>query len=196
LDGGGIRGVLSLEILRKLENLLRAASGSQDYRLADYFDYISGTSTGGIIAAGLAIGMSVDNILQFYEQSGAQMFEPAKLWHRLSYRYDSEPLAKMLKSVFGEETQLGSESIETLLLLIMRNATTDSPWPISNNPFSKYNECNHSACNLKFPLWQLVRASTAAPVYFPPEVIVIDGRQFIFVDGGSLCTTTRRFRCS
>ena len=48
LDGGGIRGVLSLEILRKLETLLRSASGRADYRLADYFDYISGTSTGGI----------------------------------------------------------------------------------------------------------------------------------------------------
>ena len=43
---------------------------------------------------------------------------------------------------------------------------------------------SHSACNLKFPLWQLVRASTAAPIYFPPEVIVVDGREFIFVDGG------------
>ena len=126
LDGGGIRGVLSLEILRKLESLLRTTSGNADYRLADYFDYISGTSTGGIIAAGLAIGMSVDKILEFYEQSGAQMFEPAKLRHRLSYHYQSEPLAKMLKCVFGEDTQLGSDSVETLLLLILRNATTDS----------------------------------------------------------------------
>lgn len=184
LDGGGIRGVLSLEILRKLESLLRTTSGNADYRLADYFDYISGTSTGGIIAAGLAIGMSVDKILEFYEQSGAQMFEPAKLRHRLSYHYQSEPLAKMLKCVFGEDTQLGSDSVETLLLLILRNATTDSPWPISNNPFAKYNHSGHSACNLKFPLWQLVRASTAAPTYFPPEVIVVNGRQFIFVDGG------------
>jgi hypothetical protein len=184
LDGGGIRGVLSLEILRKLESVLRAASGRADYRLADYFDYISGTSTGGIIAAGLAIGMSVDDILKFYEDSGAQMFEPARLRDRLKYHYQSEPLAKMLKAVFGETTELGSEALETLLLLVMRNATTDSPWPISNNPWAKYNEAAHPACNLKFPLWQLVRASTAAPTYFPPEVILVNGREFIFVDGG------------
>jgi hypothetical protein len=38
--------------------------------------------------------------------------------------------------------------------------------------------------NLQFPLWQLVRASTAAPTYFPPEVIDCDGKPFIFVDGG------------
>ena len=169
-DGTALRGVLSLEILRKLETLLRTASGKADYRLADYFDYIAGTSTGGIIAAGLAIGMSIDEILQFYEQSGAQMFETASLRHRLCYHYQSEPLAKVLKCVFGEDTQLGSESVETLLLLVMRNATTDSPWPITNNPFAKYNDSNHSACNLKFPLWQLVRASTSAPTYFPQRL--------------------------
>jgi uncharacterized protein len=184
LDGGGIRGVLSLEILRRLEKLLREASGRDEYRLADYFDYIAGTSTGGIIAAGLAIGMSVDEILSFYEQSGAQMFEKAKLVHRLKYQYQSEPLAQQLKGVFGAETTLGSDKIETLLLLVMRNATTDSPWPVSNNPFAKYNDPAHAACNLKFPLWQLVRASTAAPTYFPPEVILVEGREFIFVDGG------------
>jgi uncharacterized protein len=184
LDGGGIRGVLSLEILRKLENLLRAASGNSDYRLADYFDYISGTSTGGIIAVGLAIGMSVDEILKLYEDHGAQMFETANLRHRLRYYYQSEPLAKILKSKFGETTELGSDSVEALLMLVMRNATTDSPWPISNNPFAKYNAPGYFSCNLKFPLWQLVRASTAAPTYFPPEVILVDGREFIFVDGG------------
>jgi hypothetical protein len=184
LDGGGIRGVLSLEILRKLESVLRAASGDPDYRLADYFDYISGTSTGGIIAAGLAIGKSVEEILDFYEKSGAQMFEPAKLRYRLRYHFQSEPLAQMLKSVFGEKTELGSDLVETLLMLVMRNATTDSPWAISNNPFAKYNAAGHSSCNLKFPLWQLVRAGTAAPTYFPPEIILVDGREFIFVDGG------------
>jgi hypothetical protein len=139
------------------EKLLREASGRDDYRLADYFDYIAGTSTGGIIAAGLAIGMSVDEILNFYEQSGAEMFEKAKLVHRLKYQYQSEPSAKQLKGVFGAETTLGSDKIETLLLLVMRNATTDSPWPVSNNPFAKYNDPAHVACNLKFPLWQLVR---------------------------------------
>ena len=128
--------------------------------------------------------MSVDEILKFYEESGAQMFEKAKLRDRLKYHYQSEPLAKMLKRVFGETTELGSEAVETLLLLVMRNATTNSPWPISNNPWAKYNDLRPLSCNLKFPLWQLVRASTAAPTYFPPEVILVNGREFIFVDGG------------
>jgi uncharacterized protein len=66
----------------------------------------------------------------------------------------------------------------------MRNATTDSPWPLSNNPAAKYNDPGRPDCNLNLPLWQLVRASTAAPVYFPPEVIHVKGQEFIFVDGG------------
>jgi hypothetical protein len=69
-------------------------------------------------------------------------------------------------------------------MLVMRNATTDSPWPISNNPGAKYNDCSRADCNLNLPLWQLVRASTAAPTYFPPEVVKIGEKEFIFVDGG------------
>jgi hypothetical protein len=184
IDGGGIRGVLSLLILARIESLLIAESKRPDYRLADYFDYVAGTSTGGIIAAGVAMGMSVAEILAFYVNNGAKMFDKASLIRRLQSKFKSEPLAQQLKAVFGANTTLDAPEIESLLLLVMRNATTDSPWPISNNPFAKYNDLSHPACNLKLPLWQLVRASTAAPTYFPPEVIDCGGKPFIFVDGG------------
>jgi len=190
IDGGGIRGVLALEVLQKIEDLLKTKSGRSDFRLADYFDYIAGTSTGGIIAAGLSIGMSVGEILEFYQEAGAQMFVKANLLRRLRYKFEDEPLAKKLKEVFAINTTLGSEKLQTLLLLVMRNATTDSPWPISNNPYARYNDSARPDCNLQFPLWQLVRASTAAPTYFPPEVIVLAGakprerKEFVFVDGG------------
>jgi hypothetical protein len=54
LDGGGIRGILTLEFLGVIESMLRKRSGRDDFRLCDYFDLIGGTSTGSIIAAGLA----------------------------------------------------------------------------------------------------------------------------------------------
>jgi uncharacterized protein len=190
IDGGGIRGVLALEVLQRIEDLLKTNSGRPDFRLADYFDYIAGTSTGGIIAAGLSIGMSVGDILGFYQDAGGQMFVKATLLRRLRYKFEDEPLAAQLKKVFEVDTTLGSEKLRTLLLLVMRNASTDSPWPISNNPYAKYNDGARPDCNLKFPLWQLVRASTAAPTYFPPEVIVLPSaapageREFVFVDGG------------
>jgi hypothetical protein len=190
IDGGGIRGVLALEVLQGIEDLLKAKSGRADFRLADYFDYIAGTSTGGIIAAGLSIGMPVSEILTFYREAGAQMFVKANLLQRLRYKFEDEPLAEKLREVFGAATTLGSEKLRTLLLLVMRNATTDSPWPISNNPYAQYNDPSREDCNLYFPLWQLVRASTAAPTFFPPEVIVLKSadrgraREFVFVDGG------------
>ena len=59
IDGGGLRGLLALRILAKIENILREQSGNPKLVLSDYFDYIGGTSTGGILAAALAIGMSV-----------------------------------------------------------------------------------------------------------------------------------------
>ncbi|HME84624.1 MAG TPA: patatin-like phospholipase family protein [Roseiarcus sp.] len=189
IDGGGIRGVLALEVLQGIEDLLKAKSGKADFRLADYFDYIAGTSTGGIIAAGLSIGMSVGDILKFYQEAGAQMFVKANLLRRLRYKFEDEPLAEKLREVFAADTTLGSEKLQTLLLLVMRNATTDSPWPISNNPYARYNARTRDDCNLSLPLWQLVRASTAAPTFFPPEVIVLSpgtamAREFVFVDGG------------
>jgi hypothetical protein len=184
IDGGGIRGVLSLQILAEIEKLLIEQSGDTDYRLADYFDYVSGTSTGGIIAAGIAMGMSVSEVLAFYVDNGAEMFDKASIFRRLQTQYNSEPLALQLQKVFGKTTTLGAAEIESLLLLFMRNATTDSPWPISNNPYAKYNKEGRPDRNLDFPLWQLVRASTAAPTYFPPEVITCGDKPFIFVDGG------------
>jgi patatin-like phospholipase/acyl hydrolase len=186
LDGGGIRGLITLEVLAKIEATLREALGrDESFVLADYFDYIAGTSTGAIIATALALGMSVAEIQKFYLVSGEKMFAKAFILRRLRYRYEDEELSNELKAVFGENTTFGSERLKTLLmLLVMPNATTDSPWPLSNNPHAKYNDPTRLSCNLKLPLWQLVRASTAAPVFFPPEVIQLGDKEFIFVDGG------------
>ena len=96
LDGGGIRGVLTLEILAEIERQVKEATGTE--RLGDFFDYIGGTSTGSIIAAGLAVGMSARELLDFYERFGRQMFEKTAVLERLtslfSSLYEDEPLAR------------------------------------------------------------------------------------------------------
>lgn len=185
LDGGGIRGILTIEILAKIEKLLQEAQGRDDqFVLADYFDYIAGTSTGAIIATCLSIGMRVDTIRDFYKESGKVMFDKAGLLKRFRFKYEDEKLAGKLQGVIGQDTTLGSDKLKTLLMLVMRNATTDSPWPVSNNPAAKYNNPERPDSNLNFPLWQLVRASTAAPTYFPPETMKVGPNNFIFVDGG------------
>ena len=185
LDGGGIRGMITVEVLKAIEDLLREETGSDErFVLADFFDYISGTSTGAIIAAALSLGWSVDKIRNFYVKSGEQMFDKASLLKKFKYQYEDEELKKMLQKEFGPKTTLGSEKLKTLLMMVMRNSTTDSPWPVSNNPGAKYNSRKRDDCNLDLPLWQLVRASTAAPVYFPPEKVRIGKNNFVFVDGG------------
>lgn len=192
LDGGGIRGMMTVEIIAALEDLLRKAQPfeKQDgFVLADYFDFIAGTSTGAILAACLSLGMPVSRIRDFYVNSGREMFDKASLLRKYRYKYTDQSLAGTLQAVIGEKTTLGSDTLRTLLMMVMRNATTDSPWPVSNNPFAKYNRPErrlppHEDCNLDIPLWQLVRASTAAPVYFPPEVVKLGKKEFIFVDGG------------
>jgi predicted acylesterase/phospholipase RssA len=189
LDGGGIRGVLTPQILGRIEELLASASGAgSSFRLCDYFDYIGGTSTGAIIAAGLARGMSVGELTEFYRAVGPEMFEKTHLLRRLHSLYKSDPLVAKLQQVFGPETTLEPGNLRTLLLVVTRNVTTDSPWPVSSNPAARYNNPQRPDCNLRVPLWQLVRSSTAAPVYFPPEVLNWDPndpmKTFVFVDGG------------
>ncbi|MEO8255899.1 MAG: patatin-like phospholipase family protein [Acidobacteriota bacterium] len=185
LDGGGIRGLITLEILARMEDTLRRElERDDDFVLADYFDYVAGTSTGAIIATCLALGWPIRQIRDFYLKSGREMFDRASLLERFRYKFGDANLAALLQAELGRHSTLGDAQLKTLLLLVMRNATTDSPWPISNNPRAKYNARSRSNCNLDLPLWQLVRASTAAPTYFPPETVQVGKDRFIFVDGG------------
>ena len=182
LDGGGVRGALTIEVLAKIEKIAQEKGAKV---LADYFDYMSGTSTGAILAAGLSLGWSVDKLREFYESRAEEMFDKSSWLKRIRYKYDAEPLKALLKEEIGIDLTLGSNEIHTLLMMVMRNATTDSPWPVSNNPFAKYNkDPDRKDNNLKIPLWQLIRASTAAPVYFPPEHVKLGTKHFLFVDGG------------
>ncbi|WP_266368519.1 patatin-like phospholipase family protein [Tellurirhabdus rosea] len=191
LDGGGIRGMLTLELLSEMEAQLRARLGKDDtFRLADYFDYIAGTSTGAIIAAGLSVGMSVQELIDFYRAEGKNMFDKAFLANFGKNLYNDRPLARKLQEVFGQGTSidLRSGKFKTMLLVVTMNRSTDSPWPISNNPLAIYNHADRRDCNLNIRLYQLVRASTAAPAYFQPETLQWDPnnpeKTFVFVDGG------------
>jgi hypothetical protein len=131
--------------------------------------------------------MSVQELLDFYIEAGPLMFQEEFLWRRVRSFYQAEPLREKLQQVLGART-LGASDLRCLLLVVTRNATTDSPWPVTNNPLARYNDPGRADCNLQIPLWQLVRASTAAPVYFPPEMLQWDpqdpAKSFVFVDGG------------
>ena len=183
LDGGGIRGVVALEILASIETLLARRYGREgSFVLADYFDFVAGTSTGAIIAAGIANGFSVARILSFYLECGATMFERAGLFERFHNKYKDDAFSAKLRDVFGADVLIGSDTLQTLLMMVMRNASTDETWCVTNNPAAKFNQdVRHP--QLALPLWKMVRASTAAPSFFPPEAVQVGEHEFIFIDG-------------
>ena len=190
LDGGGIRGIFSLEILARLEAQLREKTGNPKLVLADHFHYLAGTSTGAIIATCLSWGMSVAEVQDLYMNRAVEMFRLAPIYMRFWHKFEAAALTRMFKVVLSEDGEgkvpalLSTKKLRTLLMLVMRNQSTGSPWPVSNNPAATFNNPASPECNLHLPLWQLVRASTAAPVYFPAETIVLGEREQVFVDGG------------
>jgi hypothetical protein len=195
LDGGGLRGVLTLGILREIETQLRKQHGEDpDFRLSNYFDLIAGTSTGAIIAAALSLGMSVDEVHKHYMNLGRVVFKRTLLrWGALRAKYDAAKVKEALIGVLGER-RLDSPDFRTGLLVVTKRLDTGSAWFLTNNPRAKYFRRGRSAntiANGEYPLWQVVRASTAAPYFFDPETITIGrgagGREAVrgdFVDGG------------
>jgi len=113
IDGGGIRGILPAALLAEFED--RHLGGRS---AGNYFDMIAGTSTGGIIALGLSIGMRASEILQLYLDHGEAIFPPIRppfrklksglrFFHSLTrYQYERAPLERELRRLFGDR-QIG-----------------------------------------------------------------------------------------
>jgi predicted acylesterase/phospholipase RssA len=191
LDGGGMRGVFTLEILARIEALLRQRYNKPELVLSDYFNFIGGTSTGAIVAGLLSWGRSVDEIKEYYQRFAGSAFQ--RWWKIYRTWYDAAPIRQNLLGLFlegnGQPALLGTERLRTFFLVVLRNASTGSTWPLTNNPDAIYNRRDRLHSNLDLPLWQLIRASTAAPTYFPCEVVTLvasDGQErvFEFIDGG------------
>lgn len=191
LDGGGIRGALTLGYLKKIEEIIQKQHNNPNLTLCDYFDLIGGTSTGSIIASCLAIGMKVDDIKEKYFELGGRIFGKKYNWWNVfqiedivKASYDSAPLEEELQKVFGDII-LGSDLIKTGLCIVAKRADTNSVWPLINHPKGKYYDSDFGK-NKDILLWKAVRASAAAPTYFIPQIIDVGGGLPIaaFVDGG------------
>ncbi|WP_198369920.1 patatin-like phospholipase family protein [Roseomonas rosulenta] len=198
LDGGGTRGIVSLAFLCGIE---RALCGDRtDECLADHFDLIGGTSTGAIIAAGLALGWRVDAIIEMYMRFAEQVFRPR--WQRwlLANRYRAEPLERLLRASLqppgtpedAPDILLGDPALRTGLAIVTKRVDTGSVWVISNLPDAPHYRDRHGRANgnARIPLRNLVRASAAAPMFFEPAEFELGPRldgtaqRGRFVDGG------------
>jgi patatin-like phospholipase/acyl hydrolase len=154
LDGGGIKGVFSVALLAALEQDL-------GIRVADHFDLIAGTSTGGIIALGLGLGLSPRDILDFYVEWGQRIFPKRRgsnLFHWFSSKYPCEPLEMALRHCFGEK--LFSDSKKRLVIPSF-NLGEDDVYIFRTRHHERLRR------DYKVPAWKIALATSAAPTFLP-----------------------------
>lgn len=178
LDGGGVKGVLTLGMLKPLEDeLRRRAGGGADFRLSDYYDLIGGTSTGAIIASGLALGLSVDELIELYMRLGPDVFgRSAGDGVFLQSKFESRRLRRALQSVLSAKT-LGSQDLKTGLAIHAKRIDTGSAWVVTNHPLGAFYDPPADSDiypNKRYRLVDLVLASAAAPTFFDEVVIDIE----------------------
>jgi len=155
IDGGGIKGVVPASFLAQVEESIPGS-------LAAYFDLIVGTSTGGIIALALGLGLTGGEILAFYEKHGPKIFcgnrrfRALRRWFRA--KYDAQPLRYALEDVFGQR-RLG-ESTKRLVIPSFNVDTGEvHVWKTSHDPrFER---------DYKSLVVDVALSTAAAPTYFP-----------------------------
>lgn len=197
LDGGGIRGVISSTILEKVQEKIGQP-------LNEYFDLITGTSTGSILAAGLVLGIEPKELTKIYQEHGEEIFSSNFFRRNVSYwlnqpKYSNRGLTKVLKEYFGEislnnlreeSKKRNPDSNPKARLLILAYSTSQrytnfflSPL-VDENPWYK-----------DVKLWEVCLSSASAPTFFPPYKFNLSQNlptnigsdapaEYTFVDGG------------
>lgn len=185
IDGGGIRGILPAEILVYIEQRLKELCG-KDKRISDHFDYIAGTSTGGILA-GLYVmpdekGNSKYTALEasnLYFDHGSKIFKKQFRWYYtlaglIAPRYNPDNLEELFIECFGHT--LISQAITPFMVT---SVDTD------NRDLYLFKSYNTKDPNKDRFFREALRATTAAPTYFKPyHMKYNDGTDYSLIDGG------------
>ena len=194
IDGGGMKGVFACSYLHALEEHFSK-------KLVTHFDMIAGTSTGGIIALGIAAGKTAGQLGSFYREHGPDIFpDPRSLrlpivkqlkalldnWTRLNkgYWYQAEPLRKALASVLADEcgTPLLMNSAATRLIIPAVNA--QSAFPRVFKAHRGEPQVKHLDRDMDIPMIDVALATAAAPWYLPIAKVSEAGMPFTYIDGG------------
>jgi uncharacterized protein len=172
LDGGGMRGVISARILQEVEKQVKKQKGQN---LNEYFDLIAGTSTGSILAAGIAIGKTSTELIDLYIQEGKRIFPPKSKNRYYKFpsfvqpileafspsKYSHEGLIKVLIEKLGYKRiqDIGSPIVLILAYDTLYRNTTFFTNCHPDLGYRWYDECY---------LWEICAASASAPTFFPP----------------------------
>jgi Patatin-like phospholipase len=172
IDGGGTKGMFPASFLAHIESALRLRS------VADHFDLIAGTSVGGIIAIGLGLGISAQEMVSFFIENGPKIFPdsgPIKKSFRLfsgKDRYSSKNLETALATAFGHRT-IGDSTVRLLIPTFDANRADIHIYKTAHS--------NRLLTDYRSKAVDVALATSAAPTYFPAH----NSRDCVtFVDGG------------
>ncbi|MBM3193055.1 MAG: hypothetical protein FJZ59_02335 [Chlamydiae bacterium] len=162
LDGGGIRGVFSLEILKMLQDDL-----GKDVLLG--FDCYSGTSTGAIISAALLSGFQPRDLIHFYTIFGRKIFPKKRKHIKNEAKYSNQFLQTMLRATLSEKTTLAELKKHVVIPACVLSDSIEGRWGVE--VFDNFNVKKAKDWNLV----DVALRSAAAPVYFPSYQNYVDG---------------------
>jgi len=204
IDGGGIRGIIPATLLAHIEQ----ATGKP---VAEMFDLIAGTSTGGIIAAGLARpagarrkpALKAEDLVGLYRDHGPDIFRKSpwksftSLGNLIDERYEADALEKVLRKYLGNSKL--SDALTNLLVTGYRISPSGKagngrePEDTDRTPYffkswraqGKHLAKGEKAAQRDFLMRDVARATSAAPTFFEPAAIKnTAGESWAFLDGG------------
>lgn len=172
LDGGGIKGTYTAAVLEQFEEQLNGP-------IVDHFDLIVGTSTGGIIALGLACGIEASRILSLYKDQGLKIFPPARngMMGRLealfASKFDGKDLRELLLNYYPDRRFVDLE-----YRIAITSFDASSATPVVFKTGKSYHESLTALVDLS--VVDVAMATSAAPTYFEGAATDIG----VMIDGG------------
>lgn len=172
IDGGGIRGVFAAQILKRIREEFNIT-------FCNEFDIITGTSTGSIIAAGLAIDYPIEKIVDLYKTEGLRIFKPnysnSFNWYNwkafFKNKYDSGYLKKVLDRIFQ---QVDFSHVKMKLIIPASDVSNGNVFVFKSNYDPSF------VRDKDIRLADAILASCSAPVYFKPSRV----KEYLLADGG------------
>jgi hypothetical protein len=172
IDGGGVRGIIPLACLVRLEE-------EEGILCRELFDMVAGTSTGAVIAAGLALGVSARSLLVLYRELARDAFQRLPWWkillnlgnHRYSNIFIDQTLTEM-----GADVSINSLPID-IMITGKNTRTSRTDFFVRDNP-------GNAHLWGELSLRDAVLGSIAAPTFFPPHSTIYRGKEYTWIDGG------------
>ena len=182
LNGGGVRGLFTISVLAELERILEEPSSGKTIKIGDYFDLITGTSIGGLLALGLAEGKSARELKDVFYSKGDKIFPQYKWFNNglktikkaFGATYKSEPLKEAIIEMIGEKTTFNDLNRRVMIPTV--NLSTGCPqfFKTPHNPdFTR---------DGPLKLVDAALATSSAPTYFEPHFC--EDLKAYFADGG------------